>query len=125
MNKPVAGLLLSLALWPGTAAALDCQSPMTQTDMNICAGRDYDAADKELNKVYGQIMTWAKANNPAMAKALRTAQRAWIPYRDTTCAWEGLAVAGGTMEPTIVATCKADLTRTRLKTLKDGWATFK
>lgn len=124
-----AALLLALALVPSALLAQgrpNCQNPQTQTDMNICAGLDYKAADAELNRAYKAAMAAMKdmdANLPpelkGAEKALRTAQRAWIPYRDKACAAYGFMARGGSMESMLVGTCLADLTRKRTKELKD------
>jgi uncharacterized protein YecT (DUF1311 family) len=51
-------------------------------------------------------------------KALVTAQRAWIAYRDAECEARGFQARGGTMEPMLVAGCIADVTDARTKELK-------
>lgn len=58
-----AALLLALALVPSVLLAQgrpNCQNPQTQTDMNICAGLDYKAADAELNRAYKAAMAAMK-----------------------------------------------------------------
>ena len=48
-------ILTALLLMQASAQAaqpqVDCENAMTQMDMNICAGREYQAADRELNAV--------------------------------------------------------------------------
>ena len=34
----------------------NCSSPMTQADMNFCAGQSFRVADAELNRVYNQFI---------------------------------------------------------------------
>ncbi len=124
----LAGLLLGQAL-PGAAHAQgqpNCSDPQTQTEMNICAGQDYKAADAALNRVYREAIATMKewdANLPGELKGaeetLRKAQRAWIPFRDEACAAYGFMARGGTMESMLVANCLADLTRKRTKELED------
>lgn len=105
----------------------DCEDAMTQMDMNLCAARDYEEADEALN------LQW-KDTRAVMAKwdmelkdvgtatggeeALLKAQRAWIAYRDGHCEAEGFAARGGTLEPLLVSTCLADMTRRRTEELK-------
>ena len=105
---------------------LDCKNAVTQTDLNICAGRDYEAADKELNDQYKKtratMVTWdsqLEGNLKGAEKALVKAQRAWIDYRDGQCAAEGFQARGGTLESMLVGQCKAKLTRQRTKELAD------
>ena len=124
----VATLLIGV-LTPVAALAqgtTDCKDPQTQTEMTICAGLDYKAADAELNQAYKAAIRSMKemdAGLPARLagaeKALREAQRAWIPYRDKACKAHGYMARGGTMESMIVGQCLADLTRKRTQELKD------
>ena len=106
--------------------ALNCSDPQTQTDMNICAGRAFEAADKALNAAYKNAMAEMKqtdANLPpelkGAEKALREGQRAWITYRDKACETYGFLARGGSMESMLVSSCLADVTRARTKELQD------
>ena len=94
--------------------------------MNICARLAYTAADAELNTAYRaaiRVMKQTDADLPARLKgaekALREAQRAWIPFRDKACNAYGFMARGGTMESMLVGNCLADLTRKRTQELKD------
>jgi uncharacterized protein YecT (DUF1311 family) len=104
---------------------LDCNNAQTQSDMNQCAADDLATADKALNaqwKLTRAAMVETDANLDAAQKgaekALLKAQRAWIDYRDGQCEAEGFSVRGGSMEPMMVASCKARLTEVRTKELK-------
>lgn len=104
---------------------VDCANAMTQTEMNICAGRDYKAADEDLNLVYQSAMAVAKEWDLGLSEdlccaseALREAQRAWIPYRDKVCEATGFLVRGGSMEPMIVARCLENITRRRIEDIR-------
>jgi uncharacterized protein YecT (DUF1311 family) len=98
-------------------------------DMNYCAGQDFEKADAELNSVYKQAVESQKQVdkdsaeiNPAYVgavQALRKAQRAWIDYRDGHCEGVGYEAVGGSMQPMLIAGCKAGLTQTRTKELND------
>jgi uncharacterized protein YecT (DUF1311 family) len=59
-----------------------------------------------------------EADMKGAEKALVTAQRAWISYRDAQCEAAGFQARGGTMEPMLVAGCIADITEVRTKELK-------
>ncbi|MCR9135505.1 MAG: lysozyme inhibitor LprI family protein [Alphaproteobacteria bacterium] len=119
------GLFLAFSSSPGLAQDINCNSPQTQLDMNICAQRDFEKADAVLNSEYAKARDYMKsldenlsANSQGAAKALLDAQRAWITYRDLACAADGFVVKGGTMEPMIISTCKARLTRQRIGDLR-------
>lgn len=114
-----------------TEPQIDCASPTTQADMNICASRDYDAADKALNAEYQTVRKiLAERDNTAndlgkgAVDALVAAQRAWIAYRDANCEAVGFQARGGSMEPMLVSSCLAEMSRKRaeeLKTLSEGF----
>lgn len=57
------------------------QAAMTQTQLNQCAGVTYDAADKELNRVYKKIREIYKDDKLFLEK-MKQAQLAWIKLRD-------------------------------------------
>lgn len=119
------GLGLSLTWGEQAHAGGDCVSPVTQSDMNICAQRDFDAADASLNqqwKLARKTMAETDKNLSDDLKgaeaALVRAQRAWLEFRDAQCESDGFSVRGGSMEPLIVLSCKAELTKTRTRQLK-------
>lgn len=125
------GILLLLPLLCAMSAAAqepDCANAMDQADMTACAGLEHEAADKELNSVWKDALADAKAldeelksmggdGRPGHEETLRTAQRAWIGYRDAACEYEGFEARGGSMEPMLVNFCLARLTRLRTKEL--------
>lgn len=105
---------------------VDCAKAETQTDMTFCAARDFDTADKALNAQYkktraAMVAIDADLENDMKGaeKALIKAQRAWVDYRDGECETQGFQARGGTMEPMLVSGCKAQLTETRTKELKE------
>lgn len=122
-------ILVCVMVGAGSAYAvgpkLDCNNAQTQSEMTECAGNDFNKADKALNaqwKLTRAALVETDANLDAeqkgAEKALLKAQRAWIDYRDGHCEAEGFSVRGGSMEPMIVASCKARLTDARTKELK-------
>lgn len=133
MRCLISAAVLALAS-SGTAFAQDdpdvnCSQAMTQMELNICADRDYEAADKELNVVYREAMSNQKLIDKDAAAmgpgyvgavdALKKAQRAWIDYRDGHCEGMGFAVLGGSMRPMVVSGCLATVTKNRTKELRE------
>lgn len=134
MRWCLAGLL---AIGPLTGAANgvaaedmpDCIDPQSQMEMTYCAGVDYEKADAELNAIWPDIVAAAKSNDeyvgdmardrgvPTMVEALRSAQRAWITFRDAQCEFEAYEAFGGTAQPMIGSMCLARLTRERIEVL--------
>nr|WP_255572042.1 lysozyme inhibitor LprI family protein [Celeribacter sp. PS-C1] len=91
---------------------------MTQSAMNACAHQGWVKADEDLNDTYTWAMARARQSGDPVAEALRTAQRAWIPYRDAACEAEGILFEGGTIQPLIVYTCLEHLTRQRTNEMR-------
>lgn len=91
-----------------------CADMQTQTDMTICWGNQYKAADAKLNQVYRQFT--AKLDDEEKAQ-LKNAQTAWLKYRDTNCEFVADQYKGGTMRPMIAAICLADVTDNRTREL--------
>jgi len=119
--------LLALLAPPAAAQHWNCDDPasLPQQGMNFCAHRDWQAADAELNRVYRLARTAMRALDADLPPdlqgaeaALRDAQRAWIVFRDKACEAEGYLFRGGTMEPFIVSSCMAGLTRQRIQGLQ-------
>ncbi|MEO0542417.1 MAG: lysozyme inhibitor LprI family protein [Pseudomonadota bacterium] len=120
-------LVALLAALPTTAFAQDWDcgdaGNLPQQGMNYCAYQDWQTADRALNALWPQVKSWAKVTDentrewqPQYAiaeESLLKAQRAWIDYRDGHCESEGMKYAGGSIQPLIVNSCKADLTRKR------------
>lgn len=117
-----------------TATALadelpDCIEPQSQMEMTYCASVDYEKADADLNALWPDVVAAAKSNDeyvaeqvegtdvPTTLEALRSAQRAWIKFRDAQCEYEAYEVFGGTAQPMVGSLCLARLTRERIQVL--------
>ncbi len=120
--------LLPLLLLTGQPA-LDCENAMTQADMNQCAFNDHKAADAELNAQWKKSAAVMKLRDENFEseydmrngyfETMLEAQRAWIAYRDSHCRSEGYFARGGSMEPLLVSSCMAQLTRLRTTQLSE------
>ena len=132
--KCLFGTILALSSLPvicyGQENQIDCQKASTQSEINICAQRQAQAADKKLNNTY-QILQRKLAQdlrqgdtaqiNSAKQRYQRliNAQNAWIKFRDTTCEYERSSVEGGSIAPTIYYGCIAKFTDRRTADLQD------
>lgn len=98
--------------------AVDCAGMAAETCMSAtpggystagmigCLSQELDWWDAELNRAYGAAMKMARAEDADLggasggavpqATALRSMQRAWIPYRDARCVFERSRWGGGT-----------------------------
>ena len=93
----------------------NCKDPQTQVEINVCAGIEYQNADKRLNQVYQKLIPKLSATR---RQKLIVAQRAWINFRDANCEFEQSQFEGGTMAPAAKAGCMAQLTKTRTAQLQ-------
>lgn len=117
---------LMLALYsPAPAQDLDCEDPVTQVEMTGCAGLAAEAADAELNAVWKDAITVARARDAAEQSAeppsediLRGAQRSWIAFRDQACSAEATIARGGTMASQLFLSCLERLTLRRTEDLR-------
>lgn len=97
------------------AQKVNCESPMTTLEMNICAGQEYKVADQKLNRVYRQLQSKL---NGKQKQRLTNAQLAWIKFRDTNCNYEKGQFEGGTMASQVGTYCLAGMTEKRTKELE-------
>ncbi len=111
-----AAILLAGLSAGALARAEDCSALATQMEMTACAGRNYDAADAELNRLWKQLTARLAGNDPARAEAV-AAQRAWIAFRDAECTFAASSVEGGSIYPMIYTACRQALTEDRSRTL--------
>lgn len=124
MFRPMLLTLICLGT-PTLAQDIDCANTSVQMEMNLCAERDWTAADAELNRVYTTVMQDMKAMDANLspdlqgaAVALRNAQRAWITYRDANCTLAGYPMRGGSAEPLLVYGCFRQMTVDRTAELQ-------
>jgi uncharacterized protein YecT (DUF1311 family) len=117
-------VLLALLTTGARAEEIDCANAMVQSDLNICAAQDWQAADDQLNAVWPKALAALKAADADLPdelkggeKALLEAQRAWITFRDAQCKAEGYPMRGGSAEPLLVYGCMSVLTRERTEAL--------
>jgi uncharacterized protein YecT (DUF1311 family) len=110
-------LCVALVLASGVQPqAVSCVNPATQIDMTQCAWADFEAADGELNWIYGAVI--AAARNGGFEDEIRAAQRAWIGFRDAACEAEAAPYDGGSIQPMIEARCLERVTLARIEDLQ-------
>ena len=114
------GFVAALIAFPAVAQQVDCATAEAQVELTYCAEQEWLAADADLNAAYGVAraqMQGIDADLPASERGaaayLRDAQRAWVTFRDATCAAEGYAMHGGSAEPMVIYGCRARLTEQR------------
>ncbi|HMO07098.1 MAG TPA: lysozyme inhibitor LprI family protein [Paracoccaceae bacterium] len=123
--RVAAAVLAAVLAQPSTAQPVDCANPITQTEMTACAEREWMTADADLNAAYAEARAAMRRIDAPLPETdrgaermLRDAQRAWIDFRDKTCAAEGWAMKGGSAEPMLVYFCRARVTAARAEELR-------
>jgi uncharacterized protein YecT (DUF1311 family) len=128
-------LLLSLglaSLWTTrpAAAEINCADAGTTVELNFCADKDYQAADKALNAAYESALAYIRtrdmdeaSDKVRLEKAMRNAQRAWVAYRDSDCKdLVALEWSGGTGANAAILGCMTGKTIQRTKELNERYA---
>lgn len=87
----------------------------SQSEMNAQAARDAARADRELNKVYKEVLATLDDEG---AKLLKASQRAWIAFRDAEAESAADEARGGSMAPLLYSGTVARLTEQRTQMLK-------
>nr|WP_239030054.1 lysozyme inhibitor LprI family protein [Nereida sp. MMG025] len=116
------------------ASANDCMSGnpggSSTAGMMRCISLEYDYWDARLNAAYQLALQEAEAADeeaktygytpPKLAEPLRAMQRAWIPFRDATCAFERAKWGGGTGGGPASAACLVQETARQTFELERG-----
>jgi uncharacterized protein YecT (DUF1311 family) len=104
--------LLAICLASPAVRAEDYCDSANQGDMNMCAGRKFEEANKAMNVRYATLM---KRIDPEAQTKLRQAQKAWMSYRQKICLFETSGL--GSVRPTIFAGCLTNQTNDHVKYL--------
>lgn len=132
MRSPILAVALALLVaGPAMAAEkIDCSAPQATHDQLFCGEKDLEIADAALNKAYKQALARIAASvdqeKPYDAKsweaALRTAQRAWVAFREADCKGDlPFLWTGGTATGPAVLSCLIDMTKARTRDLVDRY----
>lgn len=87
----------------------------TQADMNEQAARDAQKADDALNATYKELLAQLDAKGQ---EKLKTAQRAWLKFRDAEADLTADQYRGGSILPMIYSQSLQRLTEARTAQLK-------
>jgi uncharacterized protein YecT (DUF1311 family) len=83
---------------------------LTQFDLNQASKQHYEASDFMLNKAYKKLMGALEKNRKAK---LKSAQEAWLKFRDTNSEFVSSAYEGGSMAPLIHSQALINITENR------------
>ncbi|MBC7750695.1 MAG: DUF1311 domain-containing protein [Candidatus Saccharibacteria bacterium] len=94
-------------------------------EIEYCANREFQKADRKLNVTYNQALALIKANSAIspMDKSMRhkfvKAQKLWISFRDAECSAHYTYYIDGTIRGLMFISCKTQLTEQREKDLRE------
>ncbi len=94
----------------------------TQANMNQRAAERAATADKAMNVAYTELLSLLDAEGK---EKLKTAQRAWLTFRDAECGFAGDFARGGSMSPQLHSWESESLTNDRTEQLKSHVALYK
>jgi uncharacterized protein YecT (DUF1311 family) len=98
-----------------------CGDAETQDVMNACYSIEFKNSEEHLNSTYQATLMRLESDD---RKPVRVAQRAWLQYRELHCHAVGfLQVGSGSLEPTVVFRCKAELNSARAKEIQAEYKT--
>jgi uncharacterized protein YecT (DUF1311 family) len=102
----------------GSAAGVCMEQPGGYTTMGSseCVNAETQVWDGYLNRAYKARMASITADQKT---ALRTAQRAWIAFRDADCALQYQMFIDGSIRSNIYTGCMLDMTARRALALRD------
>lgn|GEM_PF-3787307 len=117
-----AALLLSLTPESDAVAVRCLDGSHSQAEMDRCVNEEWERADSALNSAYQALVARIRADEAFMLTTdgrpsgdilLRDIQSAWINQREMLCQLQSYAVRGGSLEPLIFNSCRAQFTRER------------
>ncbi|MEJ2610137.1 MAG: lysozyme inhibitor LprI family protein [Candidatus Thiodiazotropha sp.] len=113
-------IVLSLSV---QADDVDCDNPTTTIAMNVCAGREVENAESQLEK-YVLKAEEKYATEKNIVETLRKSQEAWINYRKSYCAAIYEVWSGGTIRGVMFSGCMLKLTKDRTHTIWSDYLTY-
>ena len=124
MKPYIFAVALTIVATCASADTAECTEPQTQSAMNACAYKDFQAADAELNEYWKFAVAAARSRDEYLAEGeipsedmLREAQRTWIKFRDQACLAQSTLARGGSLQPLLQYTCLYTKTQYRIQDL--------
>lgn len=93
----------------------ECPGDAEQAAINACLNRVYTRVDAALNRQWEETLR----ARPNSADQLRTAQRAWLAYRDAQCRSVAPSIANAEIQSSEQTLCRTRLTEARTHELAD------
>lgn len=112
LKKMSGTALLSVGLFAAAqaSAAGACDNANTQADINKCMATELSTEDNKLNRSYSDLQ---RLLNTSEKKQLKTAQLAWIDFRDKACKFSARSFSGGSAYSMALNGCLTTYTHQR------------
>jgi uncharacterized protein YecT (DUF1311 family) len=104
-----------LLIGPFTDELEECESFGTQTEMNLCAGRNADTSSEQLTQIR---LIVADSLDEAARTSLTQSTTAWQAFRDLDCRFASDQFAGGSMESFVYGNCLTYQNLARIEALR-------
>lgn len=101
---------------------LDCRGwttrVLSQTEMNICAGRDAETQQQKLQNLVGDLRDKLAAKEPTQWARLEANQKNWLDFVEQDCEWEATFSDAGSIRPLVHARCLSGAIAQRIARLR-------
>jgi uncharacterized protein YecT (DUF1311 family) len=119
-----------------TAARNPCALMTTMADLDVCSAEEFKKDDMDLNHLYrSALVTLEHELDDALKRSakdeagyannaindLKSAQEAWVKYRDLECRAAGQQYEGGTIQPLVVNQCLMLVTMHRIEEIQQAY----
>ncbi|MET4578088.1 lysozyme inhibitor LprI family protein [Ottowia thiooxydans] len=122
LKIPAAFALLLLFTASAQASTDMCfEKAQTQAQLNECSANALKTADDELNTLYRRMQDRLRSDS-SIKPLLVDAERKWMSFRDSECAFSAVRSSGGSMHAMQVNDCLTRLTRARAVELQNHLA---
>ncbi|HEY0028660.1 MAG TPA: lysozyme inhibitor LprI family protein [Allosphingosinicella sp.] len=103
------------------SAAPECKRAVAQPDLNACAAAAYSTADAALNRQWALTLKAVRKDDELgeRVERLRTAQRAWVTFRDAHCDSAYYSGIGASLDYTLNIHCRTAVTKERTRQLAE------
>jgi uncharacterized protein YecT (DUF1311 family) len=101
---------------------IDCEKAFTTIEVNLCARREADRADENLEKYLVKARE-QYASEVRVVEALESSQELWLTYRKAHCDAINERWSGGTIRNTMYHGCMLKLTKLRTHLIWEDYLT--
>lgn len=109
---------------------VNCDSAMTQLEMNTCAKQGYEKAQLKLDSIFSKLQNLIKEqqqyyqdenqlNGKNLITLFNDSQEQWLKFRESAAGFNSAIYQGGSIQPLIYYSVMQSITEDRIKQLED------